>query len=61
MEKIDCRWVIQTKEQDIGNHQVIETHTVYMHLTEEQIQLMYDIFNTSDKVHSAICGRKKES
>ena len=59
MKKIDTRWVIQVKEDDHG-HQVVETHAIYMRLTEEQIALMYEIFGSSDKVYSAICGRKQD-
>ena len=59
-KKIDTRWVIQVKEDDHG-HQVVETHVLYMQLRdEEQIALMNEIFGSSDKVYSFICGRKKD-
>lgn len=56
MKKKNTRWVIQVKADDHG-HQVVETHAIRMQLTEEQIRLMYEIFDTSDLVLSAICGR----
>ena len=58
-KKLDTRWVVRVKEDSHG-HQVVGTHNLYMHLTEEQIALMYEIFGTSDKVLSAICGRPKD-
>ena len=56
VKKKNTRWVIQVKEDDHG-HQIVETHSIRMQMTEEQIRLMYEIFDTSDKVISAICGR----
>ena len=58
-EETNTRWVIQTKADDCG-HQVVETNAIRMKLTEEQIELLYEIFDSSDKVLSAICGRKKQ-
>ena len=55
--KKETRWVVQVKGESHG-HQVVETHALAMRLTEEQIRLMYEIFDSSDLVLSAICGRK---
>ena len=59
MKKKNTRWIVQVKAEDHG-HQVVETHSIRMQMTEEQIRLMYEIFDTSDLVISAICGRKKD-
>lgn len=59
MKKKNTRWIVQVKAEDHG-HQVVETHSIRMQMTEEQIRLMYEIFDSSDLVISAICGRRKD-
>ena len=59
-KKVNCRLVIQVKEEDHG-HQVIDTHAIRMDLTEEQIAVLSEVFATSDHVQSFIWGRKIEN
>ena len=47
MKKKNTRWVLQVKGESHG-HQVIEAYTLYMRLTQEQIELMAEMFDTSD-------------
>ena len=60
MEKIDVRLVLQVKEYCHG-HQIVDTHPIYMQLTEKQIAVLSDVFDTSDKVQCHLWGRKKDS
>ena len=55
--KNDYRLVIQVYEMQHG-HQVIETYTVYLQLTEPEKDFFSEVFSQSDCVHSFIFGKK---
>lgn len=57
--KIRTRWILQIKEMH-DNCPIINTYTVYLNLTEAEIELMQAVFDSSPTIHAAICGKPKE-